>query len=213
MSVCCVIVCNSWSGWRGGGGSTVYVVLVVVVVVVVSLASTKKFMIYKTCSHCKKELPISDFGTHKKTAPNGKKYDFRRHVCKPCYSLYETKRKGVYSGWSLEQKQAHSVHAELRRAKVDGLPKNFNSADWKTALAYFDNKCAYCGEGLTKLEQDHFVPVKMQGGYTRDNIVPACTSCNSKKRAKNPLDWLIMQPLGLVAYIRVKQYFENLPST
>jgi 5-methylcytosine-specific restriction endonuclease McrA len=99
--------------------------------------------------------------------------------------------------------------AKLRKQRLRSLPKNFNSADWKAALEYFEYKCAYCGDPLSKPEQEHFVPVKQGGGFTRDNIVPACSNCNSDKRGKNPVDWLASKIYGLVAYARVMHYFAS----
>jgi phage FluMu protein Com len=182
----------------------------------------------KPCKHCNKVLPLSAFGTHKKTAPNGKKYDFRRNVCRLCYSRYESTRRAKnrkprvrqlrlrlpspwkpkpYAEWTPEQKQAHAINTEKRRAKLALLPTGFTKKDWKAALAYFDYQCAYCDKHLTKAEQDHFVPAKLGGGYTKNNIIPACIECNRDKRAKNPIDWIAGLPNALIAYARITLYF------
>jgi len=161
---------------------------------------------------------LSAFGTHKKTAPNGKKYDFRRSVCKECYAKYEVRRRSKYGStyrykpyqdWTEAAKQTHKIQAEKHRAKLALLPTGFTRKDWKAALEYFDHKCAYCGDELTKAEQDHFIPASSGGGYTKDNIVPACRNCNSDKRAKNPIDWLSSQVKGLIAYARIMHYFAS----
>jgi len=41
------------------------------------------------------------------------------------------------------------------------------------------------------LHQDHYIPVTKNGGYTPDNILPACQSCNLSKWNSDPHDWLI----------------------
>lgn len=92
-----------------------------------------------------------------------------------------------------------------------GVDATLTLADWRKALAYFDNKWAYCGELLDIVHQEHFIPLSKGGGYTKNNIVPACKTCNQKKRNLNPLDWLVMQAHGLVAYVRVKNFLETLP--
>ena len=37
---------------------------------------------------------------------------------------------------------------------------------------------------------DHVWPVVRGGKSTPGNLVPACTTCNSKKRDKNPTPWV-----------------------
>jgi 5-methylcytosine-specific restriction endonuclease McrA len=138
----------------------------------------------KTCKRCQKTLPLSAFGAHKKRSENGKVYDFRRNVCKPCHSAYEQERRGdkstyrykPYAEWTDNAKQLHRVEAEKRRAKLKSLPSGFTKKDWRAALEYFNHECAYCGDPLTKAEQDHFIPVRDGGGYVKTNIVPACSS-------------------------------------
>ena len=83
-----------------------------------------------------------------------------------------------------------------RRAKKRLLPATFTEQQWKTALTYWDNRCAYCGRprGLWhRLAQDHFISQDSGGGYIATNIVPAChgtDGCNNKKSNKHPDQWL-----------------------
>jgi 5-methylcytosine-specific restriction endonuclease McrA len=74
-------------------------------------------------------------------------------------------------------------------SRKKGLPTNFARRDWVNVLDHFNNKCAYCGCD-DKLHQDHFVPSSRGGGYTRNNIVPACQSCNSRKSNHDPQAFL-----------------------
>lgn len=54
--------------------------------------------------------------------------------------------------------------------------------EWRALLEEFDFRCAYCGRRGGRLTRDHVVP-RSRGGTDRiANIVPACRSCNSKKR-------------------------------
>ncbi len=70
-----------------------------------------------------------------------------------------------------------------------GLQASLTVSEWEDVLDDFENKCAYCG-AETELLQEHFIPVSKGGGYIRGNIVPACKPCNSRKRDKDPRDWL-----------------------
>lgn len=75
-----------------------------------------------------------------------------------------------------------------RKSRENNLPSTFTIEEWEECKSYFDYECAYCGK-KRKLEQEHFVPVSKGGGYTQDNIIPACSKCNNNKRAKVFEDW------------------------
>ncbi|MBN2033947.1 MAG: HNH endonuclease [Deltaproteobacteria bacterium] len=51
--------------------------------------------------------------------------------------------------------------------------------------------CYYChGEvGRNGLTMDHVVPLSRGGKSTKGNIVPACKSCNNKKKYLLPIEW------------------------
>jgi 5-methylcytosine-specific restriction endonuclease McrA len=59
---------------------------------------------------------------------------------------------------------------------------------WRAILERFGYRCAYCGVGGA-LQQDHRMPVKLGGWTAADNIVPACSPCNLRKRADHPDLW------------------------
>lgn len=56
--------------------------------------------------------------------------------------------------------------------------------EWKIILATYNNACAYCGATNKKLEKDHIIPISKGGKHAKENVVPACRSCNSRKGAK-----------------------------
>lgn len=76
------------------------------------------------------------------------------------------------------------------------LPHDLTDTEWEVILDVFSHQCAYCdsdtwpGLPKPKLCQEHVIPVNNGGGYTIDNIVPACTSCNSRKGTKDMRVWL-----------------------
>lgn len=79
----------------------------------------------------------------------------------------------------------------VRRLEVfNNLPADFTAEEWEEALEFFDYLCCYCGlKSDGTLEQDHFIPLSKMGSYTKDNIVPACKSCNSSKHAQDFQKW------------------------
>jgi len=73
----------------------------------------------------------------------------------------------------------------IRRAVHWGaIKKDLTNAEWAETLAYFNHACAYCLRSDVPLTMDHVVPVSKGGPHTRDNVVPSCQPCNSKKGAK-----------------------------
>jgi len=71
--------------------------------------------------------------------------------------------------------------------RKNALPSGFSDDDWNRALAYWEYRCAYCGDG-GPLETDHVVPVSDTSsdnpGDVPWNIVPSCRSCNATKHNK-----------------------------
>lgn len=53
------------------------------------------------------------------------------------------------------------------------------------------HQCGYCGEMATSL--DHIVPRFRSGSSNRNNLVPACRSCNANKGSQNMKDWYKQQ--------------------
>lgn len=60
---------------------------------------------------------------------------------------------------------------------------------WKRRLA--KGQCHYCGDQFAPadLTMDHIVPVSRGGRSTKSNLVPACKTCNTKKKQMLPMEW------------------------
>jgi 5-methylcytosine-specific restriction endonuclease McrA len=56
---------------------------------------------------------------------------------------------------------------------------------WRDVLAQYNGHCAYCGKKV-KLTLDHIIPLSRGGKHSKDNVVPACSHCNSSKGTKTP---------------------------
>lgn len=87
-----------------------------------------------------------------------------------------------------ENRDLFNGYKHKRRAQKRMLPNTLNATQWKRAKRHFEKSCAYCGvkEALTR---DHFIPLSKGGGFTRENIVPACISCNSSKGDRDFFEW------------------------
>ena len=107
---------------------------------------------------------------------------------------YRINNKDKINSWLHEYyktercKSLASTSRQKRRSLKRKLESSFTNSQWESCKKYFNNTCAYCGKE-TSLTQDHFVPLSKQGEYTKNNIVPACKSCNSKKLNKNFFGW------------------------
>jgi 5-methylcytosine-specific restriction endonuclease McrA len=51
--------------------------------------------------------------------------------------------------------------------------------------------CYYCGRkvGYANLTMDHVIPLGRGGRSTRDNLVPCCKECNTRKKGSLPVEW------------------------
>ncbi len=60
---------------------------------------------------------------------------------------------------------------------------------WRNRLA--QGVCYYCNRKFSpeELTMDHIVPVTRGGKASRNNVVPACKECNSRKKYLLPMEW------------------------
>jgi len=51
--------------------------------------------------------------------------------------------------------------------------------------------CHYCGGRFkpSELTMDHIIPIIRGGRSVKENLVPACKDCNSKKKHMLPMEW------------------------
>ena len=71
-----------------------------------------------------------------------------------------------------------------RRANLKEVINTLTADEWLGILEEHDYKCAYCGKKLIDsfdTTRDHIIPLSKGGDNTKENIVPACRSCNCKK--------------------------------
>ena len=80
---------------------------------------------------------------------------------------------------------------QRRRAKEEQLGTGITKDQWLEMMKFFDWKCAYSGETLTKDtgSVDHIVPLNSNGDNMIWNMVPMTRSLNSSKQDKDMLEW------------------------
>lgn len=98
---------------------------------------------------------------------------YSRGVCPMCHEQYL---------WQPDE--CVRVSKQLTRARKNGLADTLTIAEWIQTLIDFGRRCAYCG-GPYKL-MDHYIPIRLGGGTTAQNCVPACVACNFSKERDQP---------------------------
>lgn len=72
-----------------------------------------------------------------------------------------------------------------RRVRKNEIINTLTAEEWLDILKQHNFKCAYCGKDLFNLfdrpTRDHIIPISKGGNNIKENIVPACISCNSRK--------------------------------
>lgn len=85
-------------------------------------------------------------------------------------------------------KELAIIRSQRRRALKASVKDTLTPEQWKQVLIDYDHMCLYCGS-KDKLTIDHFIPYYKGGENTVDNVVPACSYCNSSKGAKDFQTW------------------------
>jgi 5-methylcytosine-specific restriction endonuclease McrA len=70
-----------------------------------------------------------------------------------------------------------------RRAREREIENTLTAGEWQDILSYYGNTCVYCGIDFSAVPptQDHVIPISRGGHNIRENVVPACRPCNSRK--------------------------------
>lgn len=110
-------------------------------------------------------------------------------LTKNWYNKNKDRHKELTKRWRKDNRELANTYCVNYQHKKKGLPFDFSVPDWYACLEYFHQSCAYCGEKRDNLEKEHFIPVSKGGSFTKDNIIPACKSCNVSKHANNFFEW------------------------
>jgi len=92
--------------------------------------------------------------------------------------IYYSTLDEVYHDWQ----EPNSLRRGSRR-----FPRHrqHTQEEWEAKKRQYNNRCFYCGKAGKKLTKDHVLAVTRGGTDDIDNVVPACWSCNYKKRVRD----------------------------
>jgi HNH endonuclease len=137
----------------------------------------------KYCPRCEHTRARTDF------AKNTSTKDGLQDYCKTCSVAFvmesQARYPEVYRQNQLTRYRRPAYQAKNARYRQHRGwgGKRLRVPEWTALKALYDHRCVYCGRKMQRLTQDHITPVSRGGLTVLCNIVPACQSCNSKKRA------------------------------
>ena len=90
--------------------------------------------------------------------------------------------------YKTEKGKANNQRGHIaRQMNEKNIINTLTAEEWINILKEYKFKCAYCGKEFTLFDRetrDHIIPLSKGGNNIKENIVPACRSCNSKKNNK-----------------------------
>ncbi|MFO7860168.1 MAG: HNH endonuclease [Desulfosalsimonas sp.] len=80
-----------------------------------------------------------------------------------------------------EEEEIHREKAKARQLRA--------SQWWKRKCA--KGVCHWCGKTVAPgdLTMDHVLPLARGGKTTKNNVVPCCKECNTRKKSRMPVQW------------------------
>lgn len=132
----------------------------------------------------------ADYAAHREEEKARRRvyYAAHREEIKQRQAVYDADHREKRKGQRAAHPEVSQINCARRRAKKKGLPATLTVEQWEVIKIAYGNRCAYCGKKPGQLTQDHVIPLSKGGGTIAENIVPACKSCNSKKRANLPVN-------------------------
>jgi 5-methylcytosine-specific restriction endonuclease McrA len=100
----------------------------------------------------------------------------------PARRLQRSAANSRYARTENGKARSRRQHAQ-RKGAILSTDNPVTAQDWEEILKAHKYRCYYCKK-KEKLTMDHVIPLSKKGQHTKENLVPACQSCNSKKSNK-----------------------------
>ena len=111
------------------------------------------------------------------------------------YGKTYIKRPDVYarsraraSAWYKSHREVGRASQARRKARKLAASGHYTASQWIELRDAANGRCSYCGK-VRKLTADHRIPLCRGGSNDISNIIPACQSCNSRKRHRTEAEF------------------------
>ncbi len=99
-----------------------------------------------------------------------------KHLCIQCGA-----GRGTTTSLFCKQcKPPKPVKPSWRKRRAE-LAQGLTKGQWRAILVAYKHSCAYCGQRLPRLQQEHIIPIAKGGKHEPSNVVPACWPCKKRK--------------------------------
>lgn len=94
--------------------------------------------------------------------------------------------------WRMDKPELNRIKANRYRARKLQASGDFSPDIYQRLMSLQKGRCAVCTKSLkgTSPHLDHVMPLALGGSNTDDNAQLLCPSCNSRKNAKHPVDFM-----------------------
>ena len=112
-----------------------------------------------------------------------------KEYCKQHYQKNKERYLSNNRKWAKTEKgkAANQRRHTKRQAIEKNIINTLTAEEWINILKKYKFRCAYCGKEFNLFdtpERDHVIPISKGGNNAKENIAPACRSCNAKKYNK-----------------------------
>jgi hypothetical protein len=137
----------------------------------------------KACGKCGAVKALSDFQKHRMG-----KYGLDS-TCRVC----KLAAKSAWQKANPERNAFNAMSYGIRKRNV--AVNDLTLAQWAMLKERYNFSCAYCGDRVPVLTQDHVLALSRGGNHTMSNVVPACLRCNAAK-GNRPVELFIKVSSG-----------------
>ena len=153
---------------------------------------TGKYGLKSICKRCKKEQSAKHYQENKEmyTIKNTEYYQTHK---KQRAEYYQTNREQrlLYKAEYAKNNPDIIFNNHQKRRQCKEFGPGISKEEWLDMMQFFNWKCAYSGEPLTKDNRsiDHVVPLKKHGWNGITNCVPCTRNVNSCKHTSDMIEW------------------------
>lgn len=116
---------------------------------------------------------------------------------KEYFNKYTSENRDKRAAWGKASRARNADKIRLREQAKDKKRRHLiaqtenpiKPSEWRAIIKKQNGACYYCCIVPKTLTVDHVIPLVKGGKHTAANIVGACGSCNSKKRAMGDIEW------------------------